>query len=192
MSQSSVTVDTSFKFAEGGPCKAKLVKPQRFIKASKMDGLSSRWHQSWGRGDAKFIKDLWWEFMAGICSMKNKGGREGYTIQRRGRGQVLWQKAVNLCRWLNYASDCFLQAIVSHCPTQTATFHPAGNLLSPRALRELRKETKNTRSLHSEATPNAFTLVKLRMWKHRTLGPDSWGAYQRNVFSEPRPLQLPI
>ena len=30
------------------------------------------------------------------------------------------------------------------------------------------------------------------MWKHRILAPDSWGAYQRNDFSEPRLLHLPI
>ena len=28
------------------------------------------------------------------------------------------------------------------------------------------------------------------MWKYRTLGPDSWGIYQRNDFSESRPLHL--
>ena len=33
---------------------------------------------------------------------------------------------------------------------------------------------------------------KLRMWKHRILAPKSWGAYQRNDFSEPRLLHLPM
>ena len=32
----------------------------------------------------------------------------------------------------------------------------------------------------------------LRMRRHRTLAPDSWGTYQRNDFSEPRLLHLPI
>ena len=35
------------------------------------------------------------------------------------------------------------------------------------------------------------TLRKLRMRKHRILASDSWGAYQRNDFSEPRFLHLP-
>lgn len=33
----------SVRFAEKGTCKAKLVKQERFIKASEADGLSSRW-----------------------------------------------------------------------------------------------------------------------------------------------------
>ena len=33
---------------------------------------------------------------------------------------------------------------------------------------------------------------ELRMWKHRILAPGSWDAYQRNDFSEPRLLHLPI
>ena len=32
----------------------------------------------------------------------------------------------------------------------------------------------------------------LRMRKHRILAPDSWGTYQRNGFSKPRLLHLPI
>ena len=35
-----------------------------------------------------------------------------------------------------------------------------------------------------------FTLRKLRMGKHTIVVPDSWGAYQRNDFSEPRVLHL--
>ena len=31
-----------------------------------------------------------------------------------------------------------------------------------------------------------------RIWKHRIMTPDSWGAYQRNDFSKPRHLHLPI
>ena len=42
------------------------------------------------------------------------------------------------------------------------------------------------------ATPPWCTLRKLRMRKHRILAPESWGAYQRNDFSEPRLLHLPL
>ena len=34
------------------------------------------------------------------------------------------------------------------------------------------------------------SLRKLKMWKHRILTPDSWGAYERNDFSEHRLLHL--
>ena len=37
-----------------------------------------------------------------------------------------------------------------------------------------------------------WALRKLRLWKHKVLAPDSWGAYQRNDFTEPRLLHLPI
>ena len=37
-----------------------------------------------------------------------------------------------------------------------------------------------------------WALRKLRMWKYRILAPDSWGECQRNDFSEPRLLNLPI
>ena len=40
--------------------------------------------------------------------------------------------------------------------------------------------------------PPWCALRRLRMRKRRTLAPDSWGAYQRNYFSEPRFLHLPI
>ena len=40
--------------------------------------------------------------------------------------------------------------------------------------------------------PQRGSLSKLRMGKHRILAPDSWGAYQRNDFSEPRLLHLPM
>ena len=42
------------------------------------------------------------------------------------------------------------------------------------------------------ATPQQCTLRRLRMRKHKILAPYSWGAYQRNDFSEPRLLHLPI
>ena len=37
-----------------------------------------------------------------------------------------------------------------------------------------------------------WALRKLRTWKYRILAPGSWGADQRNDFSEPRLLHLPI
>ena len=40
-------------------------------------------------------------------------------------------------------------------------------------------------------TATSNTLRRLRMWKHRTLAPDSWDAYHRKDFSEPRLLHLP-
>ena len=40
--------------------------------------------------------------------------------------------------------------------------------------------------------PWRCTLRRLRLRKHRMLAPDSWGAYQRNDFSEPWLLHLPI
>ena len=33
---------------------------------------------------------------------------------------------------------------------------------------------------------------KSRMWNHRTLAPASWGVYERNDFSGPRLLHLPV
>ena len=60
------------------------------------------------------------------------------------------------------------------------------------ALRELRKEIKNTCHLA------AIRLQPLpgKPWGNsgcfRILAPESWSAYQRNDFSEPRLLQLPI
>ena len=47
-------------------------------------------------------------------------------------------------------------------------------------------------SHHITAAPRGRALRRLRMRKHRILAPDSWGAYQRNDFSEPRLLHLPI
>ena len=53
------------RFAEGGTRKAKLVKQERFIKASKADGLSTRWCQPGLQGDARLIKNSWGEFVVG-------------------------------------------------------------------------------------------------------------------------------
>ena len=61
------------RVAKGGMPKTKLVKQERFIKASEMDGLSSRWHQPLLIEDARLIKDFWWEFMVGSCGRNNEG-----------------------------------------------------------------------------------------------------------------------
>ena len=62
------------------------------------------------------------------------------------------------------------------------------------ALRKLRAENNicQLASSRLQPFPKEGALRKHRMWKHRILIPDSWGAYQRNDFSEPRLLRLPI
>ena len=61
------------------------------------------------------------------------------------------------------------------------------------ALREFRKERILSFWQWSDCGHSPWwTPRKLRMWKHRILAPDSWGADQRNDFSEPRLLYLPI
>ena len=66
------------------------------------------------------------------------------------------------------------------------------------ALRALRIETRClpscTQLLQSphNPTPPLCPLRGLGMRKLRILAPVSWGAYQRDDFSEPRPLHLPI
>ena len=61
------------------------------------------------------------------------------------------------------------------------------------ALRKLRAENNicQLASSRLQPFPKEGALRKHRMWKHRILIPDSWGAYQRNDFSEPRPLHVP-
>ena len=48
------------------------------------------------------------------------------------------------------------------------------------------------KSSDTAATPQRSTARKLKVRKHRILAPESWGAYRRNDFSEPRLLHLPI
>ena len=61
------------------------------------------------------------------------------------------------------------------------------------ALRKLRIETGCPPSSSQPFHPTQqCTLRRLRMRKHRLLGPDSWGAYKRNDFNELRLLHLPI
>ena len=54
------------------------------------------------------------------------------------------------------------------------------------ALGELKLETRNACHLAVSKLkpPEWCSLRKLRMWKHRILAPDSWGADQRNDFTE--------
>ena len=55
-----------------------------------------------------------------------------------------------------------------------------------------RKEYLPSSSHQTATTSLWWALRKFRMWKHGIVAPDSWGAYQRNDFSEPRLLHLPI
>ena len=61
------------------------------------------------------------------------------------------------------------------------------------AQRELRrkKNTCHLVAIRFQPLPTA-SAEELRVWKHRILAPDGWGAYQGNNFSEPRLLHLPI
>ena len=67
-------------FAKGGMYKAKI-KQERFVQKSKINGLSSKWHQQRLQGDARLIKDLWQELVAGIIKewkvKQFQGGVEG-------------------------------------------------------------------------------------------------------------------
>ena len=75
------------------------------------------------------------------------------------------------------------------CSHQTITLQPPLRW-APRALR-----------METECWPSSSQLLQLPLTvqpeetqdeKHRILAPDSWGAYQWNDFSKPRPLHLPI
>ena len=69
---------------------------------------------------------------------------------------------------------------------------PPGMMISW-ALTELRKGENPSISQPSDCSHYLWwDPRKLRMWKPRILAPDSWGAYQRNDFSEPRFLHLSI
>ena len=48
------------------------------------------------------------------------------------------------------------------------------------------------KSSDTVATPRQCTLKRLKVTNHRILAPESWCAYQRNDFREPRLLHLPI
>ena len=74
--------------------------------------------------------------------------------------------------------------------------HQAITLQLPQWWAEPRIEIGCLPSRHQPLRPppplQRCTLRRLRMRKHRILAPDSWGAHQRNDFSEPRLLHLPI
>ena len=61
-------------------------------------------------------------------------------------------------------------------------------------LRKLRAEKNTCHLVANRLQPlrRWWALRKFRMWKYRILAPDSRGAYQRNEFSEPGILHLPI
>ena len=86
-------------------------------------------------------------------------------------------------------SLCFLEGKIflnkGCCSHQTATLQPP----APWALRDLGIET-GCRPFSSQLLQPLWR--RLRMKKPRILAPDSWCAYQRNNFIEPRPLPFPI
>ena len=71
-------------FAQGGTCKAKLIKQERFIKASEEDRLSSRGRQPRWWGDARLIKDPWRAGEMGVYIRNHEEG--GGTVRGEGRG----------------------------------------------------------------------------------------------------------
>ena len=54
------------------------------------------------------------------------------------------------------------------------------------------QQTKDVTVISYCSHHGRWALRKLRMWKYRILAPDSWGTYQRNDFSEPGFLHIPI
>ena len=54
------------------------------------------------------------------------------------------------------------------------------------------KRCHSHQGLQPQPMVSYWALRTLGMWKHRILASDNWGAYQRNDFSEPRLLHLPI
>ena len=67
--------------------------------------------------------------------------------------------------------------------------------MNPEGTQEGKKEypPSNSQLLQPSTSPPRWcSLRKLRIRKHRTVVPDNRGTYQRNDFSEPRLLQLPI
>ena len=78
------------------------------------------------------------------------------------------------------------------CSHQAITLQPPWSW----ALRKLRIETRclpsSSTSLLLPPHPWLCTQRRLRMREHKILTPESWGAYQRNDFSELRLFHLPI
>ena len=63
-------------------------------------------------------------------------------------------------------------------------------LVSPEGTQE-GKNTCHPAAIRLQPLP-IVSPVELRLWKHKILAPESWGARQRNDFSESRLLHLPI
>lgn len=72
------------RFAEGGMKQAKLVRQEKFLKASEIDVLSSRRRQRQLIGDVRLMEDLWQELTVGRCVRNNEEGGGGG--QGRGGG----------------------------------------------------------------------------------------------------------
>ena len=87
-------------------------------------------------------------------------------------------------KW-NIASHISKQRM-SHSSVVAATSY--GELVSPEGTQDGNKEYLLSDCSHSWW----WALWKLGLWKHRILATDSWGAYQRDDFSEPRLLHLHI
>ena len=76
------------------------------------------------------------------------------------------------------------------CRHQAITLQPPW-VVSPEGTQDGNRMPAIKQSV-TAATPKHAPWGGLRMRKHRILAPESWGAYQRNDFSEPRLLHLPI
>ena len=91
------------------------------------------------------------------------------------------------CQWKNVACHIRKQKMLqpsSHYITTTPMVNPEGT--------QDRNRMPTIKPSTTASTPQQCTLRRLKMRKQRILAPDSWGAYQRNDFIEPRILNLPI
>ena len=88
----------------------------------------------------------------------------------------------------------WMKKVTCHISKQRL-LQPSSHCSCPKrwALRGLRMETGCRPSRPQLLQPPPWcTSSGLRMGKHRTQAPESWGADQRNDFSQPRLLHLPI
>ena len=96
-------------------------------------------------------------------------------------------KEYGLCEWKKYCLQHCKQRLLqpsSHHITAACDSEPWGN--------SGLKQHAGHQAVSHRSHLQWCTLRRLRVRKHRILAPDSWGAYQRNDFSEPRLLHLPI
>ena len=103
--------------------------------------------------------------------------------------------------WLELVSGWLCQFVPIHkwnisCHISKQGSHSHQQLHSSKvsqwALRKLRKERIPAIWQPSDCNHCLWwALRKLRMWEHRILAPENWGAYQRNDFSDPRVLHFP-